>query len=213
MHRSLFALVVFALVVAPLWAAQPLQISNDDCVATNDPYPCCSGLDTGSCGQKTAWPTVWFGYTITNACEVLWDELRCDNDGDGNDVGWLVENAACTGVATPYPHCTGAGSGSGVGACTEAEHDAGTLIKNAAGSMQPCTAARVTAGQCDARFESTLSATGTDEDVPKLALCQKAFDRYFGQHLMKRYRDKGRKIHEQANLPAPGDNSDSVGQN
>ena len=105
----------------------------------------------------------------------------------------------------------GAGSGGGIGACTLLEHNAGTLVRDAAGSTQDCTSARVASGQCDARWESAASQSGTDEAIPKLSLCQKAFDHYFGKELFTIQRNLGRLIHESVNSPAAGDNSDATG--
>lgn len=46
------------------------MVANQNCTASNTPWPCCTGLDTGDCGS-TGWPTLDTGTAPT------------DTDGDG----------------------------------------------------------------------------------------------------------------------------------
>lgn len=193
---ALIALALLALSGAASQAAEPVPIDNTTCVALNDPDPCCSDANAGSCPQKSRWPVVWFSWQITNLVEGIWSR-SCADAGDGDDAGWLVDNAACVGEDDPFPHCIGAGQGGGVGACTLAEHDAGTIVRAADGTTQTCTSARVTSGQCDSDFEG--------DQVPKLALAQKAFDFWWGEIMFKRFAKRGYRTHEELNAPAAGD--------
>lgn len=173
-------LLLFAL---PLYGAATEEIDNVDCNGLNDPYPCCSGSGAGSCDDKSSWPVVFFSFTYTNACEVIWDQVSCGDDGNANipAVDWPVT----------------------LGICTAAEAEAGTVIKDAVSTTQTCTQARIDDGVCDSAF--------LDEEIPKLSQCQKAFDEFFGQIVLE-YRGRGRQVHEAANA-APVGNNDPTGQN
>ncbi len=84
-----------------LWAQPTLLIDNTFCDALNDPYPCCSDLNAGTCDGKVAALIVTKRHVMVEDCQSFWLDFTCadtsiDTDGDGIGDQWLVESTTCT---------------------------------------------------------------------------------------------------------------------
>jgi hypothetical protein len=134
-------------------------VDEDNCIASEDPYPCCTGEDTGTCledsanvffrgvgGSLTDHGSTWGGVAANNI------RIAADNKHTHTSVGgkWnaVYSNASCTDADIPLDCCTG----SGTGTCGDFDHN-GTGILSVTGYN------RNTAGYTDV---FTSSGTGVN---------------------------------------------------
>jgi len=159
MRRLLFMAVL--VLTTPVFAQPVKVIDNTDCVAVNDPYPCCQDFEIGLCNNKAAWEAVKFNHQYTEVCASFWYKDDCGSDRLGTD--WLVAVGSCTqqeandGDSLPIVNCT------------ETRSENGWCRSNLG-----CTELKKPWGCCTGLDTGTCPFTGS-LNAPQPAACRKAW--------------------------------------
>ena len=157
--------------------AQPaaVLIDNTACLASNDPYPCCTGSGTGTCDGKVAVSQVLKRHSMIEDCQSFWQSFTCadasiDTDGDGIGDQWLVESTTCT----------------------QGEADAFAVLPTTT-----CNAAKQADDECRDEFDNSTI-------MPTVQGCRKAYTEWTRSFLKTR-RNTGRSVWRTTDGTKPDD--------